>query len=858
MSISLSKEHKLYKIHLTKQSYTTKVRARSANQLTIDLLTSNIEITINELIKYILSQKIFIPAYLNTNFYDVTTYDIISDTIQDLVLSKQELDNINTNLNKHSQYIYRDITFTKALLQLIQPDKSFIINHPFCWSSQSIFVITITNKELINKAKDIGLAFWYQPVYPKDSYNLVFVLNEEVTDYRIAYMINQALNYYFNNSSTLDNSNLSRYFYGSTNVHSGFKSINTKLNVYKLMRNIQINLLAIPPNMTLDCTTNFEAKVRLRHSKLIKERTFQLFAMNNPSFFKEQDNPYYLEYANQGFMFLHRPIEAKITKLVTARQVKNYPIINLYAPLNKDIINVPLKSAKQYCPLLDDLIEHPSKLSQEEIDLIISNIRFFKFGVREILANTNIKEKILWTLSHYNECISCNSCQHKCSSSTDLYSFVRSLDNRYIENNQQINLVNINEININSIKIESSKKILINNVDLKLPYTYKSKSLIVTNDISYEDTTIIQDKEEGIILNDLDLNIDELTITNSYLPYITKYYRPDYIYLDDSFLFSSLIKVFQIPKDIISIKNFLLSSSELSLQLKDKILIMFNQITQLKRVDKCSINFTSNEVNNIVSLLKERNIHYYWYYLFQHDKPVYFFKELNLYSSSSYNLYYFYFNKDLFSYPYKFIISTFFDKTLWKFLDNIGIDENNVEYQEIKDILSNVTIHPQYSFSYSQLMNIKNFKISKEYRYIKQYLNDRDVIITHKSMIERFVNEGLTRISPTIYFGSQKVYPLNNNVKIIGTPRLKEVYYFALALLLNTSIDELKKVKFGSYNLTYKGVSFPFRAYSLQILNELMCMQIESEYRRLITNIGNEYLIDIFTSFYLPGTKINW
>lgn len=855
MSNSLNKLHKMHKIHLSKQSYVTKVRARSINQLTIDLLTSNIEITINELIKYILSGKIFIPAYLNTNFYDVTTYNVISDTIQDLTLSEQELDNINTNLNKHSQFIYKDITFTKALLQLIQPNRPFTINHPFCWSSQSIFIVTITNKELIDKAKEIGLAFWYQPIYPENSYNLIFVLNGAVTDYRIAYMINQALNYYFNNSSTLNNSNLSRYFYGSTSVHSGFKNINIKLDVYKLMRNIQINLLMIAPNMILDFTTNFEAKVRLRHSKLVKERTFQLFAMNNPSFFKEKDNPYYVEYVNQGFMFLHRPIEAKLTKLISARQVKNYPIIDLYAPLNKDMINVPLKLAKQYCSLLNDLIEHPLKLSQEEINLIISNIRFFKFGIREILANSDIKEKILWTLSHYNQCIDCSRCKYKCGSNTDLYSFVRSLDNRYIENNQQTNLVDINDIDIDKIKIESNKKILINNVNLKLPYTYKSKSLIVTNDISYEDAAIIQDNEKGIILNDLNLNVDKLTITNSYLPYVTKYYKPDYIYLDDSFLFSSLIKVFQIPKDVISVKNFLLSNPELSLQLKDKVLTMFNQITQLKRIDKCSVNFTFEEVNTIVSLLKERNMHYYWYYLFQHDKPVYFFKELNLYSSSTYNLYYFYFNIDLFDYPCKFIITTFFDKSLWKFLNNI---KSEVEYQEIKSKLDNVIIHPQYSFSYSQLMSIKSFKMSKEYKYIKRYLGDRDVIITHKSMIERFINDGLIRISPSIYFGSQKAYSLNNDVKIIGTPRLKEVYYFALALLLNVPMDELKKAKFGSYNITYKGVSFPFRAYSLSMLNELMCIQIESEFRRLITNIGNGFLVDVFTSFYVPGVKIQW
>ena len=852
MSNSLNK---LHQIHLSKQSYVTKVRARSVNQLTIDLLTSNIKITINELIKYILSGKIFIPAYLNTNFYDVTTYNVISDTIQDLTLSEQELDNINTNLNKHSQFIYKDITFTKALLQLIQPNRPFTINHPFCWSSQSIFIVTITNKELIDKAKEIGLAFWYQPIYPENSYNLIFVLNEAVTDYRIAYMINQALNYYFNNSSTLNNSNLSRYFYGSTNVHSGFKNVNIKLDVYKLMRNIQINLLMIAPNMILDFTTNFEAKVRLRHSKLVKERTFQLFAMNNPSFFKEKDNPYYVEYVNQGFMFLHRPIEAKLTKSISARQVKNYPIIDLYAPLNKDMINVPLKLAKQYCPLLNDLIEHPLKLSQEEINLIISNIRFFKFGIREILANSDIKEKILWALSHYNQCIDCSCCKYKCGSNTDLYSFVRSLDNRYIENNQQTNLVDINNIDINKIKIESDKKILINNVNLKLPYAYKSKSLIVTNDISYEDTAIIQDNEKGTILNDLNLNIDRLTITNSYLPYVTKYYKPDYIYLDDSFIFSSLIKVFQIPKDVISVKNFLLSSPELSLWLKDKVLTMFNQITQLKRIGKCSTNFTFEEVNTIVSLLKERNMHYYWYYLFQHDKPVYFFKELNLYSSGTYNLYYFYFNMDLFDYPCKFIITTFFDKSLWKFLDNI---KNEVEYQEIKSKLDNVIIHPQYSFSYSQLMNIKNFRMSKEYKYIKRCLGDRDVIITHKSMIERFINNGLIRVSPSIYFGSQKAYPLNNDVKIIGTPRLKEVYYFALALLLNIPIDELNKTKFGSYNITYKGVSFPFRAYSLLMLNELMCIQIESEFRRLITSIGNGFLVDVFTSFYIPGVKIQW
>ena len=416
-------------------------------------------------------------------------------------------------------------------------------------------------------------------------------------------------------------------------------------------------------------------------------------------------------------------------------------------------------------------------------------------------------------------------------------------------------MVDINNIDIDRIKIESNKKILINNVDLKLPYTYKSKSLIVTNDISYEDTAIIQDNEKGIILNDLNLNIDKLAITNSYLPYVTKCYKPDYIYLDDSFLFSSLIKVFQIPKDVISVKNFLLSSPELSLQLKDKVLIMFNQITQLKRIDKCSVNFTFEEVNTIVSLLKERNIHYYWYYLFQHDKLIYFFKELNLYSSSTYNLYYFYFNIDLFDYPCKFIITTFFDKSLWKFLDNI---KNEVKYQEIKSKLDNVIIHPQYSFSYSQLMGIKNFRMSKEYKYIKQYLGDRDVIITHKSMIERFINDGLIRVSPSIYFGSLRANSLNNDVKIIGTPRLKEVYYFALALLLDISMDELEKAKFGSYNITYKGVSFPFRAYSLSMLNELMCIQIESEFRRLITNIGNEFLVDVFTSFYIPGVKIQW
>ena len=123
MSISLNKLHKthkvrkmhrIHKMHLTKQSYVTKARARSVNQLIIDLLSSNIEITINELIKHIISGKIFIPAYLNTNFYDITTYNVISDTVQDLTLSEQELNDINVNLDKHSQYIYKDITFTKA------------------------------------------------------------------------------------------------------------------------------------------------------------------------------------------------------------------------------------------------------------------------------------------------------------------------------------------------------------------------------------------------------------------------------------------------------------------------------------------------------------------------------------------------------------------------------------------------------------------------------------------------------------------------------------------------------------------------------------------------------------------------
>lgn len=841
------------KVHITKYSYPNKVRAKIASKLIIDLLTSNQDLPINEIINNILDKKIIIPANLSTCFYDINSYNILNDTINSLVLSEHEINNINEHLNNVSVYQYKDINFSKALLKIIIPNKPFIINHRFCWSNQSLFIINIKSLDLIKKAKDIGLAFWYQPLYPEDSYNLMFV-TELIDDYRIAYLLNQALNYYFDNSSNLSNSDLSSYFYGVKDKHSGFKNINTKLDINKLLRNIQSELFKIDSNMISDIITNFEAKIRLRHCKLILERTFHLFACHNPRYFIEKNNPYYKEFSNLGFMFIHQQNESKLEKVFTAQQVKQLPIVNLNFKLDNKSIQVPLKSAKHCCQLLADLLSKESSCVQEDIDLIVSNIRYLKFGIRELLSSCTLKHKIFWSLSHYNYRISCDKCKYKdnCTSITDLYSHLLSLDKEYINNTDYEKFLVNKSINVqqyfHDILQQSFNNILINNADpiLHTPYFYPNRSIILSNILPVDDIVIPGTAH----LLDLNLNKSKLFVNNSYMAYIIPKYKPEYIYLDDSFIFSNLIKVFIIPSDIITVKNFLLSS-DLFLTTKNKILLLFNQINLLNRIEKIAVCFTTEEVNDIVALLKKQKFHYIWYYLFQ-TKSVFLFREFNLYSQSSYTIYYFYFNTDLLDYPTKFIITSAFDKLIW---DKLNI---KYDYFEIKSKLENVYLHPKYSFSYSYLKNIKNFLTSREYQYIKSFLSDRDVIVTHKSMLEFFINNGFIRVSPTVYFGSNNITNLRNDLTIIGTPRLKEVYYFAIATLLGVSLDKLNKTKFGSYKIVYRGLYFPFRAYSLQILNDIMCQQIEGEFRKICACIGNGNKINIFSNFYLPSAQIVW
>ena len=75
------------KIHISKYQYKDKVRAKTANQLLIDLMTSTKDISISEFIQEILNFKMFIPAYLNTPFIDTSTYNIINDTYNNLIFS---------------------------------------------------------------------------------------------------------------------------------------------------------------------------------------------------------------------------------------------------------------------------------------------------------------------------------------------------------------------------------------------------------------------------------------------------------------------------------------------------------------------------------------------------------------------------------------------------------------------------------------------------------------------------------------------------------------------------------------------------------------------------------------------------
>lgn len=836
------------KVHISTYRYPTKARAKTAGKLICDLLSSCQDVSINMIIQNILSQKVIIPAELSTYFYDINSYNLLNDSISNLILSVDELNDIVNCLNKHSQYVYKDINFSKSLLNLIQPNSPFIINHRFCWTSQSLFIINIHDFNLITKAKSIGLAFWYQPIYPENSYNLVFI-TEKITDYRIAYLINQSLNHYLDNISTIDNSDLSSYFYGCLSSHSGFKSINTKLDINKLLRNIQQDFFKLDPQFVLDYVTNFEAKVRLRHCKLKLERVFHLFASHKPEYFLEKDNPYYTEFSDLGFMFLHRSIESKLEKIITASQVTAFPYVDLNFSIDPKYINIPLKSARRCCALLNDFMS--KNVSQEDIDLIISNIRYLKFGVREAL-NLISKEKVFWSLSHFNKRISCDKCIYKnnCSSQLDLYSHLLSLEHEYTANlnylNNCIDKSNTHYLSVYADFLKSNNHILINNADLSAKFIKADDSITFSNILPYDDIILDSGNMDFVDIP----HVSKITTYNSYMPYLIPKMRPKYVYLDDSFIFSALIKVFKLPgtADIITVKNCLLTS-DLSLSVKDKILLVFNQIANISRLTKLAVNFTDEETNDIVSILKAQKFHYIWYYLWQ-NKSVFLFKELNLYSPGLYTVYYFYFNQDIFDYPTKFIINSSFDYSFWQ--------QFNVEYQEVRFKLDNVYLHPQYSFSYSQMKAIKHFDTSEEYRYIKKFISDRDVIITHKSMFEYLVQNGFIRVSSNIYLGCNRIKNLNNNLAIIGTPRLKEVYYFALALLAGESLDKLKCAKFGSYKLVYKGTSFPFRSYSLPILNNLMCMQIEAELRKLITCAGDGFTVNIFSSFYLPGSQVIW
>ena len=833
------------KIHISKYQYKDKVRAKTANQLLIDLMTSTKDISISEFIQEILNFKMFIPAYLNTPFIDTSTYNIINDTYNNLILSEDELNNISINLDKHSQYRYKDIIFTKSFLKLIKPNKPFILNHRFCWTNQQIFIINILNKNLIEKAKQIGLAFWYQPIYPENSYNLIFVTDQLITDYRVAYLINQSLHHYLSNPSTLERSDLSSYYYGTSSqlIHSGYKSINNHLDLNLLLRNIQNDLFKKDSNVILDFVLNFDAKVRLRHCKLKKERVFHMFSANNPSFFNK--DIYYTEFDNIGFSFYNKPNESKLNKVVTTNQINNADWVILNFPLEKEQTNIPLKSAQYCCKLLNDFLN--SKVSPYEIDLIISNIRYFKFGLREAFSLFPYKEKILYSLSHFNKRLPCKLCKYfnQCTSNTDLFSHLLSLDQNIYSNNDYIN-----DLPLNKLKpiFDTDKHILINNLDPRIIPEYKNNSIRFSSYIPYEGLYLDKDNVKDDNLVKLSLNNELVNIHNQYMPFVTKQLKPDYIYLDDSFLFSNLIKIFKIPDNLSNVKNCLLSNSFLSLSIKDKILNLFNQIESIKKLDIINVKFNQNEINTIISILKENNYHYYWNYLFRSDN-TYLFKEFNMYSLSSYDIYYFYFNLDMFDFSAKFIINTtLFNKELWNKIIK------DCDYQYNIGSLNNIYIHPKYSFSYSQLKKLKALKYSNELNYIKNFINDKSIIVTHKDCINLFLQE-FNRISLTNYFGSPNKVNLNNLV-IIGTPRMKEVYYYSLALLMGESINNLNKATFGSFKSVYKGVRFPFRSYSLQILNEIMFSQIESEFRKIISSPCDD--VHIFSNFIFPGAKIVW
>ena len=143
------------KVRLSQYMYKIKARARVTGKLVEDLLVSSQDLSVSEIVQELLYYKVIIPANLSTNFYDADSYNSLTDTVNDLTLSKQELDDINEQINQHSPYQYKNINFTKALLKWIEPDKPFVINHHFCWTSQSMFIVNTSNPESIKKAKEI-------------------------------------------------------------------------------------------------------------------------------------------------------------------------------------------------------------------------------------------------------------------------------------------------------------------------------------------------------------------------------------------------------------------------------------------------------------------------------------------------------------------------------------------------------------------------------------------------------------------------------------------------------------------------------------------------------------------------------
>ena len=821
------------KIHISKDTYINKVRARGTEKLISDLLNSQVDVDNSQFIKYLIDGYIVIPCELSNIFTDMDN--------KPLLLAREELEYINVRLNKHSNFNYKDINFTKAILKRIMPDNPFIINHRICWSSQSIFIITVKDKSLIEKAKTIGLAFWYESLYPEKSYNLVF-FTDNITDYRIAYLINSALYHFFKIPNTISNSNLTNYFYGCKN-HSGFKNINNKLSVLKLLQYIQYDLFKIDPSAIYSYSLAFESKVRLQHCYLeTRNKVFHIFAANDPKFFNHSQ--YYAEYNNIGFMFLHTENESKHISQITVNSIKNLPYCKLNFKLPKEYINIPLKSARQCCPLINDLLN--KDLSQELINIVVSNIRYFSYGITELLNHSSQKEQIYWALSHIDEKLSCELCPYKCKS-LNIYSHLLSLNNNYLDENDFTKNLPV----ANNINYDSDKRILL---QLKDP--------LVDNNIKLKDNEILFTKNipnnnySGIVQNNISKNIslNNVIIDNLYMPFIVPKLKPKIIYLDDNFIFQNLIKIYKIPNDeIIPVKNLLLNS-ELDLTIKDKVLLLFNQLNNLKKLAYINVQFYPDEINQIISILKNTNFHKYWNYLFR-ENDTFLFKEFNLFSLESYTLYFFYFNKDIFNWPCNFRINvSYLNQELWTMImKNCGIFD--FEFREIQIKLPNVYLHPKYSYSFSRLKKIKYFNKTKEYKYIHEFLKDNSVIITHHDLYEYFIQNGFTRVSSNLHFNSLNK-TINSPITIIGTPRLKEVYYYSLALLTNLSINELNKVKFGSYKVAYKGVSFPIRSYSNNILNTIMLSQIESEFKRLISLTDKE--VHIFSNFYLPGAIIDF